>query len=112
MELKQNIHAGVKYIRFLQDRYFERMPMRAVDKTLFTFAAYNAGPARVSRLRSLAEKRGLDPNVWLKNVEIVAAEQIGAETVTYVANIYKYYVAYKLMDELGRGRLRTLETVR
>ena len=111
-ELEANIQAGVKYIRFLQDRYFERMPMRAVDKTLFTFAAYNAGPARVSRLRSLAEKRGLDPDVWLKNVEIVAAEQIGAETVTYVANIYKYYVAYKLMDELGRGRLRTLETVR
>ena len=64
------------------------------------------------RVHEVPEFYCLDPDVWLKNVEIVAAEQIGAETVTYVANIYKYYVAYKLMDELGRGRLRTLETVR
>lgn len=111
-QLDPNIHAGVKYIRFLQDRYFERLPMDAVNKTLFTFAAYNAGPARVARLRDLAEKKGLNPNVWLKNTELIAAQEIGAETVTYVANIYKYYVAYKLMDELRLERLRALQSLR
>jgi membrane-bound lytic murein transglycosylase MltF len=109
--LEPNIHAGVKYIRFLQDRYFEPLPMDSLNKTLFTFAAYNAGPARVAQLRSAAAARGLNPNVWLNNVEIIAAQKIGSETVTYVSNIYKYYVAYKLMDELGAERRRALEAV-
>jgi len=111
-QLEPNIHAGVKYIRLLQDRYFQASPMDALNKTLFSFAAYNAGPARVSQLRARAQRQGLDPNVWLKNVEIVAAEKIGAETVTYVSNIYKYYVAYKLMAELQAERARALETLR
>ena len=61
------------------------------------FASYNAGPARVRQLRREAEKRGLDPNVWFGNVERVASERIGRETVTYVSNIYKYYVTYRLI---------------
>jgi len=61
-----------------------------------TFAAYNAGPGRIRQLRREAEKRGLNPNVWFGNVERVASERIGRETVTYVSNIYKYYVAYRL----------------
>src|SRR6267142_4477086 len=111
-KLEPNIHAGVKYIRFLRDRYFEPLAMTDLNKTLFSFAAYSAGPARVSKLRGRAQKKGLDPNVWLKNVELIAAEKIGAETVTYVSNIYKYYVAYKLMVELQADRLRALEAVR
>jgi membrane-bound lytic murein transglycosylase MltF len=50
-------------------------------------------------LRKEAEKRGLDPNVWFGNVEQIASERIGRETVTYVSNIYKYYVAYRLLSE-------------
>ncbi len=73
--------------------------MDARNKILFSFAAYNAGPGRVQKLRKEAEKRGLDPNVWFNNVEIIAAKRIGEETVTYVANIYKYYIAYKLVEE-------------
>jgi membrane-bound lytic murein transglycosylase MltF len=107
-ELDPNIHAGVKYIRYVQDTFFESQPMDAVNKTLFSFAAYNAGPGRVRDLRARAEKRGLNPNVWFNNVELIAAERIGAETVTYVANIYKYYIAYKLAveirDERDKGR--------
>jgi len=99
--LQNNIHAGVKYLRFLRDRYFEKEPMNDANKTLFTFACYNAGPARVAKLRTEAEKTGLDPNVWFRNVEIVAAKRIGRETVQYVSNIYKYYTAYRLsMDKL------------
>ena len=96
-ELESNIHAGAKYLRFLNDRYFEKEPMDKLNKVLFTFASYNAGPARVARLRKEAKEKGLDPNVWFRSVEIIAAKRIGRETVAYVSNIYKYYTAYKLI---------------
>ena len=98
-ELESNIHAGNKYLRFIRDRYFESEPMDDLNKTLFAFASYNAGPARVSRLRAEAEQQGLDPNVWFDNVEAVAAQRIGRETVDYVSNIYKYWIAYRLSRE-------------
>ena len=97
-QVDPNIHAGVKYIRFMIDRYFAGEPMSELDKGLFAFAAYNAGPGRIRQLRRDAESRGLNPNVWFNNVERVAAERIGRETVTYVSNIYKYYVAYLLIQ--------------
>ena len=80
------------------DRYFAGEPMSDLDRGLFAFAAYNAGPGRIRQLRREAESRGLDGNVWFNNVERVAAERIGRETVTYVSNIYKYYVAYLLIQ--------------
>jgi len=94
-----NIHAGVKYMRFMIDQYFKDEPMDQLNKGLFAFASYNAGPGRIRQLRREAEKRGLDPNVWFGNVEQIASERIGRETVTYVSNIYKYYVAYRLLVE-------------
>ena len=71
-QLETNIHAGVKYMRFMIDQYYKDEPMDQLNKGLFTFASYNAGPGRVTQLRQEAEKRGLDPNVWFGNVEIVA----------------------------------------
>jgi membrane-bound lytic murein transglycosylase MltF len=94
-----NIHAGVKYIRFVVDQYFKDEPMDDLNRGLFAFASYNAGPGRVRQLRREAEKQGLDPNVWFNNVERVAAQKIGRETVTYVSNIYKYYIAYTLVQQ-------------
>jgi membrane-bound lytic murein transglycosylase MltF len=91
-----NIHAGVKMLRNIADTYFNDPKIDALNKTLFVFASYNAGPNRIVRLRKEAADSGLDPNVWFNNVELVAAKDIGQETVTYVSNIYKYYVAYKL----------------
>jgi membrane-bound lytic murein transglycosylase MltF len=105
-EREANIHAGVRYLRFITDRYFTDEPMDDLNKTLFAFAAYNAGPARVSRLRRQAAEAGLDPNVWFRNVEVVAAREIGRETVQYVSNIFKYYVAYRMIEN-RRQRLRT-----
>jgi membrane-bound lytic murein transglycosylase MltF len=96
-QTEANIHAGVKYMRFMIDRYFKNEPMDELNKGLFAFASYNAGPGRIRQLRKETEKRGLNPNVWFGNVEQVASERIGRETVTYVSNIYKYYVAYQLM---------------
>ncbi len=95
-QMEPNINAGVKYMRFMIDRYFKDEPMDRLNKGLFAFAAYNCGPGRVRQLRAEAKKQGLDPNLWFNNVERVAAAKIGRETVTYVSNIYKYYVAYQL----------------
>ena len=103
-QLEPNIHAGVKYIRFMMDQYYKDAPMDRLNKGLFTFASYNAGPGRIRQLRREAEKRGLDPNVWFGNVERIASERIGRETVTYVSNIYKYYVAYRLVLEEVKRR--------
>jgi membrane-bound lytic murein transglycosylase MltF len=98
-QTEANIHAGVKYMRFMIDQFFKDEPMDKLNKGLFAFASYNAGPGRVRQLRKEAAKRGLDPNVWFGNVEQIASERIGRETVTYVSNIYKYYVAYRLLVE-------------
>jgi membrane-bound lytic murein transglycosylase MltF len=98
-QVEPNIHAGIKYIRFMIDHYYADEPMDEENKVLFAFAAYNAGPGRVRSLRREAEARHLDPNQWFDNVEYVAADRIGRETVQYVRNIYKYYVAYKLLGE-------------
>jgi membrane-bound lytic murein transglycosylase MltF len=96
----------------VMDDNFKNEPMTAVDKGLFTFAAYNAGPGKVRSLRREAEKRGLDPNVWFGNVETIASERIGRETVTYVSNIYKYYVAYRLVLEENERRTAAKESLK
>lgn len=96
-QVEPNIHAGVKYMRFMRNQYFEGEPMSDLDKGLFTFASYNAGAGRIRQLRREAAERGLNPNVWFGNVERVASERIGRETVDYVSNIYKYYIAYRLI---------------
>jgi len=103
-KVEPNIHAGIKYMRWMIDQYYGKEPMTRLDKALFAFASYNAGAGRIAQLRKEAAKRGLDPNVWFHNVEYVAAEKIGAETVTYVSNIYKYYIAYNLILEARAER--------
>jgi membrane-bound lytic murein transglycosylase MltF len=110
-KIEPNIHAGVKYMRFMVDQYYKDEPMDRLNKGLFTFASYNAGPGRVRQLRKEAAKRGLDPNVWFGNVEQIASERIGRETVTYVSNIYKYYVAYKLISEEHARREEAMKAV-
>lgn len=110
-EVEPNIHAGVKYMRWMIDQYYGDEPMTPLDKALFAFASYNAGAGRVSQLRKEAAKRGLDPNVWFHNVEYVAAEKIGAETVTYVSNIYKYYIAYELILQARAEKEKAADAV-
>jgi membrane-bound lytic murein transglycosylase MltF len=95
---ESNINAGVKLLKFIRDDYFKNEPMDIVNKSLMTLAAYNAGPARLKQCRELAVKQGLDPNLWFNNVEYTVAKKVGAETVNYVSNIYKYYIAYKLNE--------------
>jgi membrane-bound lytic murein transglycosylase MltF len=96
-QIEPNIHAGAKYMDQLMAKYFPDANFSAGNRPLFAFASYNCGPGNISKMRREAAKRGLDPNKWFNNVEIVTAEKIGIETTTYVRNIYKYYVAYTLM---------------
>jgi membrane-bound lytic murein transglycosylase MltF len=103
-DLENNIHAGAKYLAFLRDRYFDDPAIEPAARLDFAWAAYNAGPARVRGLRRKAEERGLDPNRWFFHVEKIAAEEIGRETVDYVANINKYYLAYRLQFEAAQRR--------
>jgi len=98
-KVEPNIHAGIKYMSFMHNQCFADQPMDARNKILFSFAAYNAEPSKVLTLQQEAEKRGLNPYVWFNNVEIIAGRRIGEETVTYVSNIYKYYIASTLLEE-------------
>jgi len=111
-QTEANIHAGIKYMRWMIDNYYGKEPMTNLDKALFAFASYNAGAGRISQLRKEAARRGLDPNVWFHNVEYVAADKIGAETVTYVANIYKYYIAYQLLLEARAEKEKAVQQMK
>lgn len=104
--LEGNIQAGIKYLAFLRDRYFNDKSMDDFNKHLFTLASYNAGPAKILRFRQEAEALDLNPNMWFDHVEIVAAREIGSETVHFVSNIYKYYIAYRMVVEAGEEKER------
>jgi membrane-bound lytic murein transglycosylase MltF len=106
-----NIHAGAKYMDHLMEKYFPDANFSEGNRPLFAFASYNAGPGNISRMRKEAKKRGLDPDKWFNNVELVTAEKIGAETTTYVRNIYKYYTAYKLTQEAHEASIKARESV-
>jgi membrane-bound lytic murein transglycosylase MltF len=103
-KLESNIHAGIKYNRWVVDNFYNDEAMNAVDRQLFAFASYNAGPGRITRLRKEAAEQGLDSNRWFNHVELIAAKRVGRETVQYVANIYKYYLAYQLVMQQAERR--------
>ena len=107
-----NVHAGAKYMDQLIGRELAGTQLDEVNRTLFAFAAYNCGPGNMAKLRKTAEARGLNPNVWFNNVEIVTAEKIGIETTLYVRNIYKYYVAYKLMADAQEAQKKAREAIK
>jgi membrane-bound lytic murein transglycosylase MltF len=111
-DVEPNIHAGAKYMDELIARYLAGAHFDATNRTLFAFACYNAGPANISRMRKEAEKRGLNSDEWFNNVELVTAEKIGIETTTYVRNIYKYYVAYKLLLDVKEAQEKARSTVK
>jgi membrane-bound lytic murein transglycosylase MltF len=110
--LEPNIHGGAKYMNRLMTSYFPDAKFDEAERSLFAFASYNAGPGNISRMRKLAISRGLDGDQWFNNVEVVVAQKIGIETTTYVRNIYKYYVAYKLEEAAKEATRKAKEEVR
>jgi membrane-bound lytic murein transglycosylase MltF len=111
-KLDANVHAGTKYMRLMLDEYFSDEAIDPLNRALFTCAAYNAGPGKVAQLRRDAARAGLDPNRWFNNVERMAARRIGRETVQYVSNISKYYLAYKLVAEQEERRATAIQRLR
>ncbi len=93
---ERNIEAGAKYMRHLSKTYVDGDHLKPLDRMLMTLAAYNAGPGNLRKFRHEAEKLGLDADAWFGNVENGAAKIVGRETVQYVSNIYKYYIAYSM----------------
>jgi membrane-bound lytic murein transglycosylase MltF len=97
--VENNVHAGVKYLRFLRDRYFSDPEISALDGLLLSFAAYNAGPGNVQRARRRASSMGFDPDRWFGHVEVAMFRAVSGQPVAYVRNIYKYYVTYSRLEE-------------
>lgn len=110
-QVDNNIHAGVKYMRFLKDRYFSDETISPDNQVYFSLAAYNAGPANIRKMRRLASQQGYDPNKWFKNVEIITRRHIGREPVHYVANINRYFVIYKQLESLKSIRENQSATI-
>ena len=109
--IEPNIHAGAKYMDELMTKYFRDAKFSEDNRALFAFASYNAGPGNITKARKEAAKRGFDPDKWFNNVEVIVSERIGTETTTYVRNIYKYYVGYKLLVEAQEARDRARQQV-
>lgn len=109
--IDDNVRAGAKYMRFLIDRYFSDDDIDELNRWFFGLAAYNAGPARVARLRRETAAEGKDPNLWFDNVEIVAGRRIGRETVSYVSSVFKYFIGYHLMEERARALQREFPAI-
>lgn len=108
-DLETNILAGIKYLAFIRDFYFDKPEYSQEDKINFTLAAYNAGPGRIRKLQRMAEARGLNPHKWHYNVEVMARQEIGQETVDYVTKIQKTKIALKLSKELAEKKHRLKE---
>jgi membrane-bound lytic murein transglycosylase MltF len=111
-EVEPNIHGGTKYMDQLMTKYFPDAKFTEAERPLFAFASYNAGPGRIAQLRKEAAKRGLDPDKWFNNVELVVGEKVGMETTTYVRNIYKYYAAYRLTLDAQVAARKARESVK
>jgi membrane-bound lytic murein transglycosylase MltF len=98
-DARNNVHAGVKYLALLRDRYFSESAIGPAARVRFALAAYNAGPGNISKMREIAASEQRNPDKWFGNVADVALRHIGAQPVIYVSNINKYYYAYRLADE-------------
>ena len=97
---ENNIHAGIRMMNFLIEDHFNEPGLDPINRTIFAIAAYNAGPARITRCREMAKEMGYDANKWFGNVEVAVAKVVGRETTQYVANIYKYYIAYRIAYQM------------
>jgi membrane-bound lytic murein transglycosylase MltF len=108
---QRNIEAGNKYLRYLITKYINPA-IDSKNQTLFAFAAYNAGPSGLQRFRDRAKAMDLNPNIWFGNVENAAAAIVGRETVQYVSNVYKYYIAYTVMRQMENNEKALNATMR
>ena len=108
----KNIHAAIKYLDFIRSRYFSDPGIEPVDQVALSLAAYNAGPARIASMRKKTKQAGLDPNKWFDHVEQITNKHVGSEPVNYVANIFKYYIAFNTTLNTAVERMKAAEELR
>ena len=95
---ENNIHAGIKYLHWIKNRYFDEYEgMSEKNKVRMAIASYNAGPLRVRKAIQLAKKMGLNHRKWFRNVELALLKMRRSEPVIYVSEINKRFVSYQLL---------------
>ncbi len=111
--VEANVEAGVRYLAYLRDAVLgDDTGLDERARRDFMLAAYNAGPGRLRDLRAMTrDELGLDPDRWFFNVERAAQLRIGDETVRYVTDVNKYWLAYQLGDALLAEREAQREAV-
>ena len=109
-----NIRAGTRFVQWLESFWLKRLE-DSTQLEYFVLASYNAGPGHVLDAMYLAEKYGLDPQVWKGNVEVMLANKSkpkyyrdpvvkrgycnGVQPVDYVKRVMNYYAFYKAFEE-------------
>lgn len=106
---ENNIHAAAKYLDFLRSRYFSDPGINPLNAMLFSLAAYNMGPGRMSQILKKTAAQGLNPNEWFGQVELVTAREVGREPVQYVSNIYKYYTSFRSLQRYSQKTGKSLD---
>ncbi len=106
--LENNVHAGVRYLHWLQKTYYSDQTLEPLDRMLFSFAAYNAGPGNMRKARRYTKQLDFDANRWFNNVEIGMFRAVSGEPASYVRNIYKYYVTYQGLERVLLARARAI----
>jgi membrane-bound lytic murein transglycosylase F len=113
----QHIRAGVEFIKWLDDRFREKIPDQQ-ERIKFILASYNIGYGHIEDAMNLAEKYGKDPHVWDNSVDeflMMKSNQKyymdpvvkygycrGIETYNFVSEVLERYADYKniLSDQI------------
>lgn len=103
--LEVNVHAFAKYFRYMRATYVNQHDISEFDRLMLLLASYNAGPVRLKSLRA----KSADPNVWYESVEWAVWKSVGLETVQYVRNVHRYYIAFKEAYDATSQRKKLLE---
>lgn len=92
--VEEQLEAGGKLLMLI-DRKLDEAITDSRERTNFVLACYNAGMGKVMKYRQLAQENGLDPNVWVDNVERYSSGQ----TRAFVREVTKRYSHYKQLME-------------
>jgi membrane-bound lytic murein transglycosylase F len=107
---ENNLKAGIRYIGWLHTIFDSKIPDEK-ERINFILASYNAGPGHVLDAMKLAEKNGMNPQVWEGNVAIWLLKKSdpryfrdsvvkngyfrGIESVKFVSEVLTRFERYK-----------------
>ncbi|WP_047396589.1 transglycosylase SLT domain-containing protein [Chitinibacter sp. ZOR0017] len=103
-----NVSAAAVYLDYLRKMY-SKQGINEENQLYFMIAAYNAGEGRLEQLRRQAKAKGLDPNVWVGNVEKIALSTVSKGMVDYVSTVNRYYLAYQAAERARQKQKKASE---